>query len=179
MAQHTATATDLIGETLTEVEQLVDIWSALADTKHYKRLLQAAFWILKEHTKELPDSIWLLVEYCDRLVAIRAKFEPLGQYSSSDMDKILLSLIGRAISSFAEQHGKLVHGLQRLAAWKRKLTDIPNWNMDGQIWDDWVQQLVDKLIREKEKNMVDQACILLLSSLHCLILGTEKCNIRI
>lgn len=179
MAHNTATAPDLFGETLTEVEQLVDIWSALADTKGYERLLKAELRVLKLRTQKLPDSIGLQVEYCDRLVAIRAKFEPLGQYASSDMDEILLSLINRAMSSFAVQQGELVHGLQKLAAWKRELTEILSWNMDGQIWDDWVQRLVNKLIRKMEQNMIKQACTLLLSSLHYLILGTDKCDIRI
>ena len=58
------------------------------------------------------------MEYCDRLVATRAKSEPLGQYASSEMEEILLSLINPALSSFAVQQGELVYGLQAFAAWK-------------------------------------------------------------
>ena len=59
MAHNIATAPDRFGETLTEFEQLVDIWSALADTKDYKRLLEAKIRVLKLRTHELPDSIRL------------------------------------------------------------------------------------------------------------------------
>lgn len=155
MANNTATVPDLFGETLTEVEQLVDLWSALADTKGYERLLKAELRVLKLRTPKLPDSIRLQVEYCDRLVAIRVKSEPIGQYASSEMDEILLSLINAAMSFFAVHQGELVYGLQKLAAWKRELSGIRDWNMDGHIWDGWAHPFVNKLIQKMEQNLIE------------------------
>lgn len=148
-----STAPDLFNITLTEAQQLIDLWGTLSSTQGFARLIKLKLHYLKLCASEHLDSPQLEIDRLNQLVDLRKDSEHIDQSARSILDETLQERIHGVTAAFATQQGQFIRSLQQMERWKQDLTQIPSWNVNGKIWDDYFRWFIKRLSEQTQDQL--------------------------